>query len=397
MGATEKRDVLDLLYEGGDESALSAEEQGELAKWRELRGVMRELPQAEPRDDLSVLMAAAREHEAAKAPRGLWARVRTWFAVMAAHPAMSAAATVVVVAGVAGAFYMTGRVGTDTAERAPASKVDTGPLTPQRPSPGPATGSGSGAAAGSAAPALEERKLEQQAQQQIASAGGGDEAKVASKEGAKPEAEKKKVAVRDHADAPSVRRADARQGQARAARDARDHDRLPRHRGRDDQRARRRRRGRGREAARGRPQERGRGAGRGRRGRSDDPRTATTAAARGAEAGEQRRGDRGDDAGAHDRAGVRAACAAGGRSRRRRAGADAAGDRRGEEEGLQDGRRARDARVRSRRGLLPLDVRDGSRHPRQLRRGYSEVKSSFVKSNALCGPGVRVSPSRSRT
>jgi hypothetical protein len=37
----EKRDVLDVLYgEGGDESELDESGKGELAKWRELRGVM---------------------------------------------------------------------------------------------------------------------------------------------------------------------------------------------------------------------------------------------------------------------------------------------------------------------------------------------------------------------
>jgi hypothetical protein len=160
MGAPrteEKRDVLDVLYEGGDESALSDAERGELAQWRELRGALRELPDAEPPDSMAVLLAAAREHERAKAPRGVWARLRAWFSVLAAHPAISAAATVVVVAGVAGAFYMTGRVGSDSNERVSAVSAETGakPPAPRLPTPEP-PGAGAAAGSGSAAPIQEQ-------------------------------------------------------------------------------------------------------------------------------------------------------------------------------------------------------------------------------------------------
>jgi hypothetical protein len=114
----EKRDVLDLLYEDGDESALSSGEKDELSRWREVRGARREaLPDQEPSRSIEVLMAAAREHAAAREPRGLWGKLRGWFAVMAAHPAMSAAATVVLVGGVAGALYVSGRVGSEAKER----------------------------------------------------------------------------------------------------------------------------------------------------------------------------------------------------------------------------------------------------------------------------------------
>jgi hypothetical protein len=166
----EKRDVLDVLYgEGGDEAELDEAAKGELAKWRELRGVMREVSaktDAEPPDTMAILMAAAREHK--PEPKGLWARLRGWFTVMLAHPAMSAAATVVIVGGVAGALYVSGAVGSKTHERAAATEKETAGAEPPAPAPvaptedhaegqapppmGSAAAAGSAAGSGSAAP-----------------------------------------------------------------------------------------------------------------------------------------------------------------------------------------------------------------------------------------------------
>jgi len=119
-------DLLDLLYPeeadgggAGEGADLTDDDRRELDRLRELRGVLREVREASDAEPpaLDDVLAAAREQAKAGAKAtavaapggGLWARVRGWFQVMAAHPAMAAAATVVLVAGAAGVLYVNGR------------------------------------------------------------------------------------------------------------------------------------------------------------------------------------------------------------------------------------------------------------------------------------------------
>ena len=132
-------DLLDLLYaeeaDGGGAGEGPAEglaeaDRRELERLRELRGVLREVREASEAEPpaLDDVMAAARERAtkaststAGAAGGGLWARVRGWFQVMAAHPAMAAAATVVLVAGTAGVLYVNGHGSAAPEATAPAA------------------------------------------------------------------------------------------------------------------------------------------------------------------------------------------------------------------------------------------------------------------------------------
>lgn len=118
--------LLELLYgepagddggdDGGDEEALRSE----LESYRRLRGLFRELPDEEPPADLSARILAAAS-EAAPAPRaGMWERLRGWLSPLVAHPALAAAASLLVVAGVAGALYLGGHGGVAEPTETPA-------------------------------------------------------------------------------------------------------------------------------------------------------------------------------------------------------------------------------------------------------------------------------------
>lgn len=121
--------LVDLLYgELEGEAAAAAHENiesrldlaSELAELRGLRAMMAELPDEEPPPALSaqLLHAAAKQAPAGKAARvapvaestGFFAWLKRLFEPMAMHPAMAAAATFLLVAGVAGALYVSGRV-----------------------------------------------------------------------------------------------------------------------------------------------------------------------------------------------------------------------------------------------------------------------------------------------
>ncbi len=149
MEPRETDPVLDALYEEGDAATDAA---SEVARFRDLRVALRDFRDAtdqEPAGNMAILMAAARARTPAE-PTGLWARLRKWFSVIAVHPAMAAAATVVVVGGVAGALYMNGRgqMVEPTAERAAASEDATASA--------PAiAGSGAASGWGSAAPTMD--------------------------------------------------------------------------------------------------------------------------------------------------------------------------------------------------------------------------------------------------
>ena len=125
--------LIDMLYgELGDDSASNAEDQlrGDATLLEEyqsldrVRAMMRALPGEEPPATVTAkLLHAAALH--AHAPtssasraradegeqRGVWAWLSSWFRPIVMYPGLAAAASLVLVAGVAGALYMTGRGG----------------------------------------------------------------------------------------------------------------------------------------------------------------------------------------------------------------------------------------------------------------------------------------------
>jgi hypothetical protein len=186
-------ELLDLLYgelPPDEERAVRARVAGdpalsaELAELERVRQLVHALPEAEPPGRLSaqLLSQAAQlaprgEPAAERAGGGLWARLRSWFEPVIAHPALSAAASLLLLAGVAGVLIARG--GDDMADvhrnapanEVPASASESAPEPALPPSPetgdpavgGPADpaaggapgGSLEGGAAGSAAPQAE--------------------------------------------------------------------------------------------------------------------------------------------------------------------------------------------------------------------------------------------------
>jgi hypothetical protein len=115
--------LMDWLYEPAEEQERAEQEvsahQGELDSFRRVREAFRELPEEEPPPALTAILM----HEAAKrAParparaatvehdeeRGFFAWLGRIFGTMMAHPAATAAATLLIVAGVAGSLYVRG-------------------------------------------------------------------------------------------------------------------------------------------------------------------------------------------------------------------------------------------------------------------------------------------------
>jgi hypothetical protein len=128
--------LLRRLYQESDAGADEADADlaREVASLERLRGVFHDYARATevepPTRGLDELMAAARARAkstpavAAKvdAP-SLWQRIRSWFALIVAHPALASVAVLVLVGGVAGTMYLRGRVG-PTEAVAPAETVD---------------------------------------------------------------------------------------------------------------------------------------------------------------------------------------------------------------------------------------------------------------------------------
>ncbi len=120
--------LVDLLYGELDEDARGRAEQRvredqalgrDLDAFSSLRTLMRELPEAEPPDSLSakLMHAAAAEvsgsgrraaAENDEEPQSLWSRLKSLFLPIAMHPGLAAAASVVLVAGIAGVLYVSG-------------------------------------------------------------------------------------------------------------------------------------------------------------------------------------------------------------------------------------------------------------------------------------------------
>lgn len=118
--------LVDLLYGELDEDARGRAEQRvredqalgrDLDAFSSLRTLMRELPEAEPPDSLSakLMHAAAAEVSGSRAaaendeePQSLWSRLKSLFLPIAMHPGLAAAASVVLVSGIAGVLYVSG-------------------------------------------------------------------------------------------------------------------------------------------------------------------------------------------------------------------------------------------------------------------------------------------------
>jgi len=127
-GERAEDDLLALLYgelDGEAEAAARARVEGdpaaaeELAGMERVRGMFRDLPDEEPpsRIDAQLLAEAARSVPGGKraaaaaaggeaAEGGFWARLVSWLQPMVARPAFAAAASLVLVAGVAGVLYV---------------------------------------------------------------------------------------------------------------------------------------------------------------------------------------------------------------------------------------------------------------------------------------------------
>jgi hypothetical protein len=157
--------LVDLLYGEVEESrrgeaearvAADVELAGELERMRALRGALRSWhteTEAEPSGGIDDLLAAARAQAAkaqpvraaaAEPPRspGLWERLHRWMAPLLAHPGMAAAATLVLVVGVAGTLYLTSgsqlaepTAGRVAVEDTPEEALGPPPAAPMAPAP----------------------------------------------------------------------------------------------------------------------------------------------------------------------------------------------------------------------------------------------------------------------
>jgi hypothetical protein len=164
-------ELLDLLYgelPPDEERAVRARVAGdpglsaELAELERVRQLARALPDAEPPGRLTAQllsqaaqMAPRREPTSAGAGGGLWARLRSWFGPLVAHPGLAAMASLVLLAGVAGVLIVRG--GDDLTEvnrNAPANEAPTG-AAENAPAPAPPPGGAADPAAGGAGGEME--------------------------------------------------------------------------------------------------------------------------------------------------------------------------------------------------------------------------------------------------
>jgi hypothetical protein len=144
LGADEEREVRARV--AGD-PALSTR----LAELERVRSLYRELPEAEPPSRLTAqLMAQAaqrapgraesRDRGADRSESGLWARLRSWMQPLVAHPGLTAAASLIVVAGVASVLVLRGGELTRPPDRAVEAPAETMPAAREAPAADPAPG-----------------------------------------------------------------------------------------------------------------------------------------------------------------------------------------------------------------------------------------------------------------
>jgi hypothetical protein len=157
-------ELLELLYgelPPDEERAVRARVAGdpglsaELAELERVRQLARALPDAEPPGRLTAQllsqaaqMAPRREPTSAGAGGGLWARLRSWFGPLIAHPGLAAMASLVLLAGVAGVLIVRGGDElTEVNRNAPANEAPTG-TAQSAPAPAPPPGGAADPAAG---------------------------------------------------------------------------------------------------------------------------------------------------------------------------------------------------------------------------------------------------------
>ncbi len=157
----ETRDLLALLYpdeEPGDASLSESSElisDDELSSMQTLRSIFRDMPEEEPSDAVTnKLLALAAQHapKPADESKGVWAWFQGLFQPVLGHPGFAAAATMVLVVGVAGTLYVKGEA--KLAEPEVASRAETAapptaargdqpalpePMATQTAAPGPAS------------------------------------------------------------------------------------------------------------------------------------------------------------------------------------------------------------------------------------------------------------------
>ena len=109
----ETSDLLALLYpESGETADDGPEASAELSELRGLRSLFQEMPDEEPPAAVSnmlLAMAAQQAPTKEEESKGFFARLSDLFMPLAMHPGLAAAATLVLVAGVAGSFYVKGK------------------------------------------------------------------------------------------------------------------------------------------------------------------------------------------------------------------------------------------------------------------------------------------------
>jgi hypothetical protein len=173
--------VPDLLYGelDGDrerevrERITECELEGKIAGYEKLRAAFRSLPDEEPPPAITAqLLHAAAKQVGGKATGvatgvvavGFWARMRKWFEPLAMHPGLAATASLLVVGGVVGVLYLSGKdkvaqPNAPTHATAPSSTVEsTAELRFGSDAPAPAPGNGASAEEKPAAePELAER------------------------------------------------------------------------------------------------------------------------------------------------------------------------------------------------------------------------------------------------
>lgn len=127
--------MVEVLY-GESDAELPDNAANELESFQLLRNLLAELPDEDPPQAISAkLLSAAAEAAkpvAARSDReGFWSRLRAWLQPVVAHPALAAAASLIVVVAVGGALYLSGRgdIAEPTEDSSKSAEIATSPPT----------------------------------------------------------------------------------------------------------------------------------------------------------------------------------------------------------------------------------------------------------------------------